>query len=210
MQAVVPTFVAKISNIRVCRDPLTSISRGVCYLMFDNLVDSMNVFTALKELNPPLVMDNREIIINYCVDAENKRINESMMSKPQMNNPSSSYGPKSSMGANYQYTLADVPRLAEYSSGVYASTPEEYEHYYKYYSDYYISQINSGQFSNLPTINQMGETANSGAAVALSAIQRLQKTNNGNNKPTVAATPAEPVQVPNGTDGKKYREYLSP
>lgn len=227
MQTVIAALVSKISKILICRDPLTSTSRGICYLCFENLVDSMNVFTALKALEPPLVIDNREIIITYCVDAENKRIPDVQSQNKFYANsgPNSHYSAKSSLSASaapsapssgYRYTLADVPRLAEYSAGVYAQTTAEYEHYYRYYSDFYTTQIRSGQFSNLPTLSQMGETANSGAAVALSAIQRKQKQSNngstgGSGGGTTAApvTPAEPIQVPNGTDGKKYREYLS-
>lgn len=41
----------------------------------------------------------------------------------------------------YQYTIADVPRLAEYSASLYASTALEQEQYLKYYTQYYIAQI---------------------------------------------------------------------
>lgn len=60
MQEVVPELVSKISKILICRDPLTSTSRGICYLTFDNLVDSMNTFNALKAIDPPLTIGNRE------------------------------------------------------------------------------------------------------------------------------------------------------
>lgn len=108
-----------------------------------------------------------------------------------------------------QYTLADVPRLAEYSASMYASTTAEHEHYVKYYTQYYISEITSGQYANLPTISQLGESANSGAAVAMSAIQREQNNNMGV-EVVAAAAPAAVVtaallNVPKGNDGKKYR-----
>lgn len=60
MQEVVPELVGKISKILICRDPLTSTSRGICYLTFDNLVDSMNTFNALKAIDPALTIGNRE------------------------------------------------------------------------------------------------------------------------------------------------------
>lgn len=63
MQSVIPTLVSKISKILICRDPLTSTSRGICYLSFDNLVDSMNIFNALKSVEPPLNIDNRLVRI---------------------------------------------------------------------------------------------------------------------------------------------------
>lgn len=210
MQLVVPTLVSKISKVLICRDPLTSTSRGICYLSFENLVDSMNLHNALKALEPPLVIDDREILVTYCVDSENRQLTHSGNSNGNGNGAGGgrqnkfgydgNYGGKSASG--HQYTLADVPRLAEYSAGVYAQTPAEHEYYYKYYTDYYVEQINNGQFSNLPTMNQIGDTANSGAAVALSAMQRKQQKH-----PQTKNTPAYPtlpLQVPNGDATKKY------
>uniref|UniRef100_A0A8W7P1Y3 Rna-binding protein 5 n=1 Tax=Anopheles coluzzii TaxID=1518534 RepID=A0A8W7P1Y3_ANOCL len=69
-----PELVPKIGKVVICRDPLTSISRGMCYLHFDNLVDSMNTHNALKELDPPLRIDNREVIVSYCMDTENRNL----------------------------------------------------------------------------------------------------------------------------------------
>lgn len=86
----------------------------------------------------------------------------------------------------------------------YASNPAEHDHYYKYYTDYYVAQISNGHYNNLPTMSQIGETANSGAAVALSAIQRKQKQQNKvNSSPAVA----QPIQIPTGLDNKKYRKF---
>ncbi|XP_031618971.1 RNA-binding protein 5-like [Contarinia nasturtii] len=195
MQDVIPTLVSKISKILICRDPLTSTSRGICYLFFDNLVDSMNTHNALKSLEPPLNIDNREIIITYCVDSDNRQIHSRQNSgKSHLDSMQSSKS---------QYTLADVPRLAEYSASVYAKNAAEQEHYYKYYTDYYTEQINSGQYSNIPTISQIGETANSGAAVALSAIQRKQHKQYEKISQAQSVAAAA-LQIPNGQDNRKY------
>lgn len=59
LQEKIPEQVSKVSKILVCRDPLTQISRGICYLNFDNLVDSMNTFQALEKLGS-LQIDNRD------------------------------------------------------------------------------------------------------------------------------------------------------
>jgi RNA-binding protein 5/10 len=59
LQNKIPNFVAKISKIQICRDSLTQISRGICYLNFDNLVDSMNTYQALEKINS-LEIDGRE------------------------------------------------------------------------------------------------------------------------------------------------------
>lgn len=203
MQNVIPTLVAKISKILICRDPLTSTSRGICYLFFDNLVDSMNTHNALKSIEPALNIDNREILISYCVDSENKQINARQNnSRSQQQQDSSG----AATGVTDQYTLADVPRLAEYSASLYAKTAVEQEYYYKYYTDYYTEQINSGQFGNMPT---MGETANSGAAVALSAIQRKHKKEYSqiSQAQSSAAAAALAIQIPNGQDNRKYRKF---
>lgn len=60
MQKVLPDIVSKISKVLICRDPLTQTSRGICYLNFDSLVDSMNLHNALNALEPPMQIDNRE------------------------------------------------------------------------------------------------------------------------------------------------------
>lgn len=201
MQEVIPTLVSKIAKILICRDPLTSTSRGICYLMFDNLVDSMNTHNALKSLQPPLTIDNREVIITYCVDSENRQMGS------KQNNIHSSHHDGAQKQQSNQYTLADVPGLAEYSASVYAKSPAEHDYYYKYYTDYYTEQINNGQFNSIPNMNQMGETANSGAAVALSAIQRKQQKQKLNAMKTFAQAPSIALdQIPNGQDNKKYRK----
>lgn len=197
MQDVIPTLVSKISKILICRDPLTSTSRGICYLFFDNLVDSMNTHNALKSIEPPLNIDNREIIITYCVDSENRQINA------RQNNGKSHQDGMHGGKSSSQYSLADVPRLAEYSASVYAKNATEQEYYYKYYTEYYTEQINSGQYGNIPSMSQIGETANSGAAVALSAIQRKQHKQY--EKISQAQSIAAAVlQIPNGQDNRKY------
>lgn len=220
MQKVIPTLVAKISKILICRDPLTSTSRGICYLFFDNLVDSMNTHNALKSIEPALNIDSRDILISYCVDSENRQINARQNNgrlqqhqQQDSSNAAATAATGGAQGATDQYTLADVPRLAEYSASLYAKTAVEQDYYYKYYTDYYTDQINSGQFGNMPT---MGETANSGAAVALSAIQRKhqkeyskisQAQSSAAAAAAMAAAAAATIQIPNGQDNRKYGKF---
>lgn len=118
-----------------------------------------------------------------------------------------------------QYTLADVPRLAEYSANLYATTSAEQAQYVQYYTDYYISEIKKGSFANLPNNVPLTE-ANSGAAVALSAIQRKQKKMNSIETTATAAAAAaasaaaavrsaiaaQSIVTPKGNDGKVYRK----
>lgn len=69
LQENIPEQVSKVSKILVCRDPLTQISRGICYLNFDNLVDSMNTFQALEKLET-LQIENRDGELNIVAQLE--------------------------------------------------------------------------------------------------------------------------------------------
>ena len=60
MQRHVPDLVKKVQKIQISRDLLTQMSRGICYLNFETLVDSMNLHNALTGLEPPLKIDDRE------------------------------------------------------------------------------------------------------------------------------------------------------
>uniref|UniRef100_W8AP71 RNA-binding protein 10 n=2 Tax=Ceratitis capitata TaxID=7213 RepID=W8AP71_CERCA len=226
MQQHVPDLASKITKILVSRDTLTQTSRGICYLNFDSLIDSMNLYSALKALDPPLTIDNRQLLVSYCIDHENRQIVPKKGDSGAAGG--SSIGPMtaaemmaagSSLAAGSEYTLADVPRLAEYSAALYASTPAEQAHYLQYYTEYYISEINKGHYGNLPSSAQLAETsANSAAAVALSAIQRKQKKMNSiETTATQAAAAAaaaaaavkaslalKNVVTPKGNDGKTY------
>lgn len=147
MQEKIPDLVSKISKIMVCRDPLTQTSRGICYLHFDNLLDSMNTYNALKSVEPILKIDGREVLISYCMDTENRNLVKGGHKSSNNNGNNYQDPPQGNSGGqapypnNYQYTMADVPRLAEYSASVYASNPVEHEHYLQFYTNYYVTQI---------------------------------------------------------------------
>ncbi|XP_050072462.1 RNA-binding protein 5-like, partial [Anopheles maculipalpis] len=311
MQKKLPAeLVQKVGKVVICRDPLTSISRGMCYVHFENLVDSMNTHNALKELDPPLRIDGRDVIISYCMDTENRNLmkphphahqgregnrqgnsnqahggsgNGGNSANNFQGNGSNNVGYRSEGGNNYDrsnnygnshnahgmnknsgggnrgafqditapppggsttgpsgmggsstsssaavgsipdnYTLADVPRLAEYSASMYASNAAEHKHYLQYYTEYYTNQLSSvsdgrSQVAGPRASTGLGETANNGAAVAQSAIARKQhagpngKSEKGDvygsvlgasNSSAVLAGPQLPV--PNGVDGRKY------
>ena len=162
-------------------------------------------------------------MISYCVDAETRAAAAAAAASKEhhLSNKNSSLSHTNNdlknsfnQSGTYQYTLADVPRLAEYSASIYSSNKLEHDHYIKYYTHYYINEITKGQFNNLPTMSQLGETANSGAAVAQSAIQRKQNAqkqqlpNNShahtsNNISTSSVTVPQ-MPTPKGNDGKKY------
>lgn len=55
-----PELANKITKVFVSRDALTQTSRGICYLNFESLVDSMNMHNLLSTLEPPLIIDDKE------------------------------------------------------------------------------------------------------------------------------------------------------
>ncbi|XP_034668333.1 RNA-binding protein 5-B-like isoform X1 [Drosophila subobscura] len=219
LQQLLPKLAKSISKVLISRDTLTQASRGICYLQFDTLVDSMELHNALTALDPPLTLDDREVAISYCVDVDDRP--KLPKESPAATSTSSASGgiPNGSIaavapsGAGGSYTLADVPRLAEYSASLYASNPAEQAHYVQYYTDYYTAEIAKSSASD-PQLTE----ANSGAAVALSAIQRKQKKMNQIETTATAAAiaaaqaaaeikaafAAQNVIAPRGNDGKTY------
>lgn len=180
MQSIIPDLAAKIAKILVCRDSLTNTSRGICYLTFDNLVDSMNAHNALKSVEPCLNIESREVAVSYCVDAEEKP-------RQQQQHPAKSNPKPANVG---QQSAMDM-----YGGNNAADQPEQYN---KYYSQYYANS------------RQTVETANSGAAVAQSAMQRKnQQGRHGTENAAIGpvAPNQQPIVAPKGSDGKKYRKY---
>lgn len=97
------------------------------------------------------------------------------------------------------YTMDDLNSLADYSASRYAKTAAEYQQYFQYYKMYFAQQITEGASITLNTDNQM-DSANAAAAFAQNAM--LQR--NGKAMYDANAACMMPVQVPTGTDGKKY------
>ena len=48
---------------------------------------------------------------------------------------------RAASGDLMHYTLEDIPRLADYSASLYATSPVEYAAYQQYYQQYYRTQI---------------------------------------------------------------------
>lgn len=57
-------------------------------------------------------------------------------------------------------------------------------------------------------MSQIGETANSGAAVAMSAIAAIQRKQKQQNKANTSQAAAQPIQIPTGLDNRKYRKLM--
>lgn len=94
---------------------------------------------------------------SYCVDSENR-----VIAKPQTSsngngnrrndNPQPAVSSTDSQAfQSYQYTLDDVPKLAEQATAMYAQTAAEKESYLKYYTEFYTNQIVAVNLFNLRT-----------------------------------------------------------
>lgn len=59
LDQVIPDLVKKISAVTIGRDPLTSTSRGICYLGTESIVDAVALFSALSNLLTPLSIDGK-------------------------------------------------------------------------------------------------------------------------------------------------------
>ncbi|KAH8293285.1 hypothetical protein KR018_007162, partial [Drosophila ironensis] len=194
LQEHLPKLAKTVSKVLISKDTLTQASRGICYLQFDTLVDSMNVYNGLMALEPPLRLDDRDVVITYCLDGESRQTvsNDSNGPRAGGNSHGGSIGGVVPSGPSGNYTVADVPRLADYSAGLYATSAAEHAHFFQYYKDYYMAEISKGQ-----TDSNLTE-ANSGAAVALSAMQRKRTLD------SVQTTAMPSIKPPRGNDGKVY------
>ncbi|XP_031336964.1 RNA-binding protein 5-B isoform X1 [Photinus pyralis] len=186
LTCTIPEMVKHVSGVCIGRDPLTSTSRGICYLGTESTVDALALYGALTNLNPPLTIDGKTVIMSYCKYnmGDTKKSHDQAISAafPNASQPS-------------MYTLNDVDSLAEYSASRYAKSVVEYQQYYEYYKSYFTQQITAGNSITLHQDNQM-DAANAAAAVAQSAIQQMHANKNFYDTTHIA--------VPTGSDGKRY------
>lgn len=188
LNTVIPDTVKIISAVSIGRDPLTSTSRGICYLGTESIVDAVTLYQSLTSLSPPLTIDGKTIILSYC--KYNMGDTKQVYAQPETFQVSTPTVPT-------MYALSDVDTLAEYSASRYAKNTVEYTQYYEYYKSYFTQQINAGNTITLHQENQM-DAANAAAAVAQSAIQQLHANKN--------YFDTTHMSIPNGTDGKRYRK----
>lgn len=161
LQAIKGLSSAAIRSIRMGRDSLTNTSRGVCYIELNSVMDSVSLHNALN--GGRLVVDGRKALVSYC-----KLPSQQTSSSERGGIPTGGYGPE------------DIPRLAEYSASMYATSPEEHAAYLSYYTQYYEAQIAAQASVSAPpsatpgTSQTQTDSVNAAAAVALSAIQQVQ------------------------------------
>lgn len=92
---------------------------------------------------------------SYCIDSENRNIGKPSANNRRENNSAQhSANDQQQMysASSYQYTLADVPKLAEQAANMYAQNQTEKESYVQYYTDFYTKQISQVGFSFNPHV----------------------------------------------------------
>lgn len=185
LSKVIPEQAKKISGVCIGRDPLTSTSRGICYLGTDSTLDALTLYQELTSLEPPLNIDEKVVTVSYCKynmgDTEKAHEQALQAAFPNASQPST-------------YVLSDVNKLAEYAASRYAKTVLEYQQYFEYYKNYFSEQISAGNCITLQ--NNQTDATNVAAAVAQAAIQRTQA-----NKNLYAVSQ---VSVPDGTETTQY------
>jgi len=138
-----PTTKLPLKSVRVARDAATSVSRGVCYVEMNSVVDAMFLHNQL--LARPPVIDGRTVEVGYhkqpghqldrCASANNAAAN-SALAAAQWTNKSSGGGEARSE-APRKFTDAEYNKMAEYSANLYAKSDEERKSYIEYYRKYY-------------------------------------------------------------------------
>lgn len=59
LSMVIPNLVKSVSAVCIGRDPLTSTSRGLCYLGTESTIDALAIHGALNNLKAPLTIDGK-------------------------------------------------------------------------------------------------------------------------------------------------------
>ena len=127
-----------LKNVKVGRDPLTSMSRGVCYVEMNSVVDAMFLHNQL--IAAPPAIDGKTAEVSYHKQAgprqagsssQQQAAAHSAMAAAQWTNKS---GPG---GASKRWSERELSVMAEYSAEMYAKTEEERRYYVEYYTKYY-------------------------------------------------------------------------
>lgn len=117
---------------------MTNMSRGVCYVEMNSVVDSMFLHNQL--LAEPPFIDGRQVEVTYHKQggpqvvtntSQNQAAANSAMEAAQWTNKSSS------QQQGKKFSDKDIQKMAEYSADLYAKNETERESYVEYYKKYY-------------------------------------------------------------------------
>lgn len=96
---------------------------GNCFIELNNATDAIMLYNTLGSVNLKVGFYRHKNIPSAMTSAASSAV----------------------AAAQWNNTLADVPRLAEYSANLYAKTPQENKKYLEYYTQYYAKQIAEGK-----------------------------------------------------------------
>ncbi|CAA9999404.1 unnamed protein product, partial [Nesidiocoris tenuis] len=210
--------IASLSNlpmisVKIARDPLTNISKGACYIEMNNVLNAHHLHRKLKELTTPI--DGRIPEVKYAKLDGNRPPSQAVSILPKSATGSGKIGNAAIAAAQWShqsgvetYTLADVPRLAEYSAELYANTPEEKVAYIAYYKKYYKQQISEGHTISLPSDSSSGLAAAQAAVAGTKAANSLAEPPDGSGSSKYPVPDTSQYQY-DATSGFYYDPYTT-
>jgi len=150
-----------LKSVRIGRDPLTTMSRGVCYVEMNSVVDSMFLHNQLLA-DPPMI-DGKTVEVGY----HKQQAGHQMVSNASQNNAAANSALAAAQWTNKssgatttpaarKFTDAEILKMAEYSANLYAKSDEERKTYIDYYKKYYREGGDTG-----PALAALQATSNS-------------------------------------------------
>jgi len=118
-----------IKNINIGREKSTGMSRGVCYIEMNSIVDSMMAYRQLYK-NPPMI-DGRILQVAY------KRTDLGASKSKNKKDQKTEEEEQDSYVNKTNFTEEQLHKMADYSAGLYAQQPSEKDQFIKYYKKYY-------------------------------------------------------------------------
>lgn len=146
-----------IRSVRIGRDKVTNLSRGVCYLEMNNVSDAMYLHSTLLTKKPRI--DGRIPYVSYCKNATVCATVASASASSAGNAAIAAAQWSHQKNETSRYTVLDVPRLADYSASLYAKTTSEHKVFVKHYTEYYTKVINEG--GTIPCLDSIGSNPTS-------------------------------------------------
>ncbi|XP_045165329.1 RNA-binding protein 5-like isoform X2 [Mercenaria mercenaria] len=141
-------------NIQVVRDATTQASQGFAFVELGSVAESVNVLEVLKQMNPPLEVDGKQILVAFAKNT----FTTSMATI----NAAAQQSWDQSTGEYYQnYDYSQYDQSGYYSGQYYDGQNYDYSNYYS-------------ESGDTPTTSTSVDSTNAAAAVAQAAIQQAQ------------------------------------
>ena len=141
-----PLTTLPLKSVKIGRDPMTLLSKGVCYVEMNSVVDSMFLHNQL--IADSLTIDDRIIEVSYYKQggqtvtnsSQNQAAANSALAAAQWTNKSGQEGEggrEEAGGKRRSWSEEELQKMAEYSADMYAKTKEEKSYYLEYYKKLY-------------------------------------------------------------------------